>query len=48
MYSEIYKIMQNFNLKRAKENLLIKFDFTFPGEKLEFDINKFKESKVMS
>jgi hypothetical protein len=44
MYAEIYSLMQQFGARRAKENILVKFDFSFPGGKLEFDINKFKES----
>jgi hypothetical protein len=44
MYAEIYSIMQQFGARRAKENILVKFDFSFPGGKLEFDINKFKEN----
>jgi len=44
MYAEIYSLMQQFGARRAKENILIKFDFTFPGGRLEFDINKFKDS----
>jgi hypothetical protein len=44
MYAEIYSLMQQFGARRAKENILIKFDFTFSGGKLEFDINKFKDS----
>ena len=44
MYTEIYSLMQQFGARRAKENILIKFDFSFPGGKLEFDISKFKDS----
>jgi hypothetical protein len=43
MYAEIYNIMQRFNALRAKESILVKFDFSFPGGKLDFDLSKFKE-----
>jgi hypothetical protein len=44
MYAEIYNLMQEFGARRAKENILVKFDFSFPGGKLEFDISRFKDS----
>jgi hypothetical protein len=44
MYVEIYSLMQKFGARRAKENILVKFDFSFRDGKLEFDINKFKDS----
>jgi len=44
MYTEIYSIMQQLGARRAKENILVKFDFSFPDGKLEFDISKFKDS----
>jgi hypothetical protein len=44
MYAEIYSLMQQFGARRAKENILVKFDFSFRDGKLEFDINKFKDS----
>jgi len=43
MYVEIYSIMQNFNARKTKENMLVKFDFAFSEGKLEFDINRFKD-----
>jgi hypothetical protein len=44
MYAEVYSFMQQYNARRARENMLVKFDFSFQGGKLGFDINKFKES----
>jgi len=44
MYADVYSFMQQYNARRARENMLVKFDFSFQGGKLGFDIDKFKES----